>query len=175
MAHYYLTRDLYPVNTWHVVMACKREKSSRAWKTFVLEEENGRKKAVCKQCGLKLAYCGETGNLFSHIDSKHPELSEKSQSLSKKQLTLGTSRKCSAQRSGEITKAIAEFVAADLRPIALVDGSGFKKMMHLLEPDYRVLSRPHITSTCRKMYNNLKEKLLGDLKSKYVSLIVRFS
>ena len=153
-----------------IVLACKHEKSSRAWKTFVLEEENGRNKAVCKHCGLKLAYSGGTGNLLSHIDSKHPELSEKSQSSSGKQLTLATSRKCSAQQSGEITKAIAEFVAADLRPIALVDGSDFKKMMHLLEPDYRVPSLPHITSTCRKMYDNLKEQLLGDLKSKYVSL-----
>jgi hypothetical protein len=150
-------------------MACKREKSSRAWKTFVIEEEDGRKKAVCKQCGLKLAYSGGTGNLLTHIDVKHPELSEKPQS-SGTQLTLATGRKCSAHRSEEITKAIAEFVAADLRPIALIDGKGFKKLMNLLEPDYKVPSRPHITSTCRKMYNNLKEQLLGDLKYKYVSL-----
>ena len=96
--------------------------------------------------------------------------SEKSQLSSGTQLTLATSRKCPAQRSGEIRKAIAEFVVADLCHIALVDGSSFQKTMHLLEPDYRVPSHPHITSTCRKMYGNIKEQLLGDLESKYVSL-----
>ena len=158
------------VNSVIVNMASSSSKRSRVWKTFVLEKVDGRQKAVCKKCGTKLAYSGGTGNLLIHIDTKHPEPSEQPQTSTRRQLTIATGRKCSAQRSGEITKAIAEFVAADLRPIAIIDGTGFKKLMSLLEPDYKVPSRPHITSTCRKMYNNLKEKLLGELKSQYVSL-----
>lgn len=108
-------------------MASKREKSSRAWKTFALQEENGRKKAICRQCGIKLAYSGGTMNLLTHINTKHTELTYKTGVSHRRQLTLTTGHKCSAQRSTDITKAIAEFVAADLRPIATVDGCGFKK------------------------------------------------
>ena len=171
------------VSGWHVVslrmsscelwldqkMVSKHEKNSWAWKTFDIEVGDGRKRAVCNLCKVSLAYSSGTGNLLSHIDTKHPELSSAKSESSGKQLTLATGRKCSAQRSGEITKAIAQLIAIDLRPIATVDGTGFNKLMYLLEPEYRVLSRPHITSTCRKLYNNLKEQLFGELQLSYIS------
>lgn len=40
-------------------------KRSRAWKVFVLEKVDGRQKAVCKKCGVKLAFSGGTGNLLT--------------------------------------------------------------------------------------------------------------
>ena len=58
----------------------------------------------------------------------------------------------------------------DLRPISVVDGQGFTRLLNYLEPGYKVPSRPHVTSICHKMFDSLKEELLAKLDSPYVSL-----
>ena len=77
---------------------------------------------------------------------------------------------CPPERATAITKHIAEFVARDLRPISVVDGQGFTRLLNYLEPGYKVPSRPHVTSICHKMFDSLKEELLAKLDSPYVSL-----
>ena len=64
-----------------------------------------------------------------------------------------------------ITKRIAEFVTRDLRPISVVDGQGFTRLLNFLEPGYKVPSRPHVTSICHKMFDSLMEELLAKLDS----------
>ena len=58
----------------------------------------------------------------------------------------------------------------DLRPISVVDGQGFTRLLNYLESGYKVPSRPHVTSICHKMFDSLKEELLAKLDSPYVSL-----
>ena len=58
----------------------------------------------------------------------------------------------------------------DLRPIAVVDGYGFKALMKMVEPGYTVASRPHVTTTCRREYNLLKEQLIQVVESRHVAL-----
>ena len=56
---------------------------------------------------------------------------------------------------------MAEFVCRDLCPKSTVDGKGFCQLMSFLEPGYKVPSRPHLATTCRRLYTSLKEELLG--------------
>ena len=72
-------------------------------------------------------------------------------------------RKCSAQHASAITDLIAEFVAQDLRPLRVVEGEGFKRLMGYIEPDYKVPSRIHVTSICHKKYDKIKEELFASL------------
>ena len=50
-------------------------------------------------------------------------------------------KKCSLVCSKEINTAIAAFVVFDLRPVAVVDGHGFNRLLNCLEPGYTVPSR----------------------------------
>ena len=56
-----------------------------------------------------------------------------------------------------LTQAVAEFIAKDLRPIAVVDGVGFLNRMHLAEPRYVVPCQATMTD---KMYTDVKKQML---------------
>uniref|UniRef100_A0A1X7T2K1 Uncharacterized protein n=1 Tax=Amphimedon queenslandica TaxID=400682 RepID=A0A1X7T2K1_AMPQE len=45
-------------------------------------------------------------------------------------------KSCSATRSKEITRRIAELVARDLRPISIAESKGFKQLLNFMEPCY---------------------------------------
>ena len=105
---------------------------------------------------------------MNHLKMKHSEQYERARSSEvsrSKQSTLtgGMLWECSAQRAATITDLIAEFVARDLRPLRVVDGEGFKRLMGYIEPDYKVPSRTHVTSVCRKKYDKIKEELFASL------------
>ena len=57
----------------------------------------------------------------------------------------------SSCRAKQITNSLANFVAKDMRPIALVEGSGFIEFMSVVEPNYKIPSRKHIME-CTKNY-----------------------
>ena len=96
-------------------------------------------------------------------------------------LTGGPLHKCSAQRSSAITvhllspficygssainDHLIEFAARDLRPLSIVKGKGFKRLIKCLEPLYKVPSRTHVTTVCHRKSESLKEKLLASLSS----------
>lgn len=157
-------------------------KPSPVWDVFKKTEEtsDGKniKKAMCSLCDEKLAYCGGTSNLSKHIEAKHPETYEKlfgdadTRSGSKKQLSMKSfqQKRCSASRSVEITRHIAEMVSRDLRPVAVVDGPGFIKLLNVLEPGYVVPSRPHIMSILRQQYLSLIEKVRHSIEMKHVAI-----
>ena len=106
-------------------------------------------------------------NLMRHVQAKHPEehkrMSSVAESKNARQTTLtgGIFSKCSPQRSGEITDRIAQFLSLDLRPLSVVEGEGFKRLMAFVEPGYKVPSRTHVTSVCQKIYATLKSELLA--------------
>ena len=119
----------------------------------------------CTLCeDLTLAYSGGT---VHQLETKHP-LSLKHNSIGdgKNQQTLTTFKPCSSERSSDITMAIASFVATDLRPIAVVDGYGFKALMKMVEP-YKCLYPTHTngnsTQTPSSGYHctHLKPSLIG--------------
>ena len=134
----------------------------------VTDGEKDAKRVPCKLCHQQLADGGGTTNLLSHLQAKHPEEYKRctpTQDRSTGRQTSLTSvlRACSPQRAAAITDRIAEFVARDLRPLSIVDGAGFRQLVNYLEPGYKIPSRTHVTSICRKKFISLKEELLATL------------
>ena len=112
------------------------------WQYFTKDKD--RKKAKCQLCSKELAYHSGTTNLREHLMNKHSG-SYKAQDAKRgskdKQGTLPQTfskpKRCSDGRAKEITDRIANFVALDMRPVRVVEGEGFIKMMAYLEPGYK--------------------------------------
>ena len=120
-----------------------------------MKKVNGKdvKRVQCLLCTQQLTD-GGTSNLMNDLQATHLEeykrCTNDSSKSCKTQSTLHRfSRMCPPERATAITKCIAEFVAWDLRPISVVDGQGFTRLMNYLEPGYKVPSRPH------QLYQNL--------------------
>ena len=160
-------------NTWQLSMMSQlKQKRSPVWEYFELVDaiQDGKKikNARCKLCkNTQLAYKGSTTNMINHIQAKHhsayqesfPSSQSSSSSSTKRQATLSlVTKKCSPAHSKDIDELVSDFVARDLRPIAIVDGPGFKNLVHFLEPGYKVPSRTHVMSTLRKKYDALKHE-----------------
>ena len=158
-----------------------RKRTSPVWEFFELMEVDvdGKKtkKAICKLCdGLKLAYGGGTTNLLNHLEAKYP-VSYKNAvpveaSVQKKQTTLGVfqAKTCPPAQANTITALVAEFVSRDLRPLSIVDGKGFQQLLGYMEPGYKVLSRPHVATTCRRLHTSLKEQLIETISSQEIAV-----
>ena len=104
----------------------------------------------------------------THLHSRHPQeykLCTGDDDGKRKQTTIERfTGRCSDKQASEITKHICEFVARDLRPLRVVEGTGFKKLINFLKPRYTIPSRTHITSMCNKKYDTLKQELKQDLE-----------
>ena len=84
------------------------------------------------------------------------------------QQTLETAtRKCSESRSKIISKVLVDVVTTDLRPIAIVEGEGMRRLLLYLEPGYRIPSHKHIGKLLLQKYENAvavsKNKLAQDV------------
>ncbi|KAK6169559.1 hypothetical protein SNE40_020592 [Patella caerulea] len=63
-----------------------------------------------------------------------------------------------------ITRHIGLFIAHDMRPFSVVENTGFKKMVTILEPRYNLPSRTHFaTNVIPRLYSESKEKLSDKL------------
>ena len=125
----------------------------------------GVEKATYRLCSKALVYkpSGMTSNLIKHLTSVHPvqwrqhketnqaEVKVKPKTKSRGPLD-GFVKNLSgpAGCAGQITNSIVEMVALDLRPVSIVNGLGFGRLMHTCEPGYRVPSATHISSLLRK-------------------------
>ena len=58
---------------------------------------------------------------------------------------------------------IADFVVLDLRPVAVVDGHGFIRLLNCLEPGYTVPSRTFVMNSLKQQYSVMKQKLQESL------------
>ncbi len=125
----------------------------------------------CKLCptpGTTLAYHGGTTCMKNHLASHHKkEYASLASDGTKSQPTIQPflkSKDCSTERANKITRLIAEMVVRDLRPINIVEGDGFTRLLNFLEPYYKVPSHTHITKVCRDLYTEQKEKLKEDIE-----------
>ena len=62
-------------------------------------------------------------------------------------------------RVQELTTAIAEFVARDLRPVSPIDSEGFLHLMEVAEPQYVVTCHRTVDSCLDKMYCAVKAQV----------------
>ena len=82
-------------------------------------------KVRCITCGNIYAYQGGTTNLRNHLMAKHSIIYTADSKSSKKSLTMQSKldfkhRKCSEEKSQEITYHILYMICADLRPFRMV-------------------------------------------------------
>ena len=156
---------------------------SPLWKYFgfVIDESGDKvnKKAVrCRICQREVGYSGNTTNLRQHMDKWHKDISMSGESsVQGLQITMDEFVKQKPQymsssscRAKQITNSLANFVAKDMCPIALVEGSGFIEFMSVVEPNYKIPSRKHIMEVLHGMYKELHCKVMEDLtKAQWVS------
>ena len=82
-----------------------------------------------------------------------------------------TKTTCSVIRENKITQLIADFVAQDTRPAAVVEGAGFKKLLNYLEPGYKIPSAVHLVTCLQKRYSQVKSTVQRKLEEvNYISL-----
>ena len=126
-------------------------------------------------------YTGGTSNLMHHLEAKHPNEYCKAKSkesgdesdkpLKQTSLPVRPSvKRCSLAHSKEINTAIADFVVLDLRPIAVVDGCGFNKLLTCLEPGYIVPSRKFVMNSLKQRYSVMKQKLQESLSVRILAV-----
>lgn len=109
--------------------------------------------------------------MLKHLASQHPTQSQRQQqgatsSEPKRHGPLDVFVKhttCPAGRAGQLTSAIVGMVA--LRPVSIVNGVGFKRLMNVAEPGYSVPSKTHITTLLRKKHAEGRSRLTTALSS----------
>lgn len=143
---------------------------SPVWDYFDINATQQR--ACCRLCAKALVYKaagGTTSNLLKHMSTYHSlvwdkkkEAASASGSKSRQAGPLDCFVKrttCPAGRAGMLTDAIVDMVALDLRPVGIVDGRGFRRLMSVAEPAYRVPSRTHISSLLKRKHQDGLSKL----------------
>lgn len=150
---------------------------SKVWTHFGFYKLQGKveldmSKTVCRLCHGQLSYCGNTTNMTAHIARHHPEKKieldqAKRRPLATVQQTLdSTLHKLPAgsEKAQRITTSIAHFICKDLRPYSVVENTGFRNMIHTLDPRYIIPSRKYFSQTAipeiyREVMAEVKQKL----------------
>ncbi|XP_048020934.1 E3 SUMO-protein ligase ZBED1-like [Megalobrama amblycephala] len=131
------------------------------------ENELDKSKAICKACQMEVKYCGNTTNLRNHMMRHHQDIISKpatgpQQMTLKQTLQLPTN----SERSVKITEAIAGFICKDMRPYSVVENVGFRRLMKVMEPNYVIVSRKHLSEeVIPNMYQTVKDGVVCKLKT----------
>ncbi|KAJ7313776.1 hypothetical protein JRQ81_005461 [Phrynocephalus forsythii] len=126
-------------------------------------------KIICKLCGVRLSYSGNTTNLRQHLVYKHRgeynQLVGTSNTVLNKGTVLGTGEFAAPRPPdpSRTTRAVADFIVLDLMPVEVVEGEGFGQMLGVLDPSYKPPNAASLAHTVLKdMYTQAKGKI-GDL------------
>ena len=160
--------------------------TSLVWKHFGFPVDDKGKivkdsKVVCKLCNQKIAHGGGTTNLRTHLKAKHrsmfdqlfPSSSSENQSSIDAFLHPDSVRKLpsNSARVIQLTDAIVDFISIDLRPVSVVDGHGFLKLMHVAEPQFSVPCRKTVMDVIERKYTELKRNVRGSISGEhYITL-----
>lgn len=123
---------------------------------------------VCRKCHTTINYnSGNTTNMTTHSRRHHPDAKiggtkqkQGATTTHRLQTLPGAFREPLAhdsKRAKEIDRAIATFIAVDMRPFSVVENAGFQDMLRTLEPRYKIPSRTYFTDTVvPALYNKTK-------------------
>lgn len=162
------------------------KKTSKLWNHFSISSGDPTK-VVCLHCNRTISRGKKTTNLgtsclFRHMQRFHGHVLENNGSISGevssaeiavKQELMDTS---TYEENNEkfddchpvakkITRLIAEMLALDLQPSAVVENVGLNRLLEYLQPQYSVPTSSYFTSTAiPEMYESVKEVVLAHLK-----------
>ncbi|MEE6482546.1 hypothetical protein FKM82_013277 [Ascaphus truei] len=133
-------------------------------------------KIICKLCGVRLSYSGNTTNLRQHLIYKHRreynelvgtqgavvDPQKNIDSVSPRDLA---SRAVAAPTVGRTTKAVADFIVRDLMPVEIIEGEGFTQMLSILDPNYKLPAASFLAhSILQEMHIQAKLKVVELVK-----------
>ncbi|XP_041752688.2 zinc finger BED domain-containing protein 4-like [Coregonus clupeaformis] len=163
------------------------KKTSKLWNHFSISHSDPTK-VVCLHCSRTISRGKKTTNLgtsclFRHMQRFHGNVLESNSTISGdvpsaeihvKHELMDTSSVYdeNCERFDEyhpvakkITKLVAEMLALDLQPSALVENTGLNRLLEYLQPQYSLPSSSYFTSTAiPDMYERVKEVVLTHLK-----------
>lgn len=164
------------------------KKTSKLWNHFSISPADPTK-VVCLHCSRTISRGKKTTNLgtsclFRHMQRFHGHVLESNNTISGdvpsaeirvKQELMDTSvyeTEQTRERFDEhhpvakkITKLIAELLALDLQPSAMVENAGLNRLLEYLQPQYSLPPSSYFTSTAiPDMYERVKDVVLTHLK-----------
>ncbi|XP_067438029.1 zinc finger BED domain-containing protein 4 [Thunnus thynnus] len=164
------------------------KKTSKLWNHFSISPADPTK-VVCLHCSRTISRGKKTTNLgtsclFRHMQRFHGHVLENNNTISGdvpsaevhvKQELMDTSvyeTEQTRERFDEhhpvakkITKLIAEMLALDLQPSAMVENAGLNRLLEYLQPQYSLPPSSYFTSTAiPDMYERVKDVVLTHLK-----------
>ncbi|XP_015243699.1 PREDICTED: uncharacterized protein LOC107093257 isoform X1 [Cyprinodon variegatus] len=156
-----------------------------AWLFFGLEPDPtgrplDRNMAVCKLCMERVSCGGGAADLQNHLTLKHhlkPRDITKDRVLATGQRIVPVMPPTSLHSSpptatsAKVINAIASFIIRDLQSPTLVEGKGFKQLLHTLLPSYKEsLTSQHLLHLLRDHHIKAKISLIQQLKRRTSSL-----
>ncbi|KAM4523335.1 zinc finger BED domain-containing protein 4 [Fundulus diaphanus] len=164
------------------------KKTSKLWNHFSISNSDPTK-VVCLHCSRTISRGKKTTNLgtsclFRHMQRFHGHFLESNRTISGdvpsaevrvKQEAVEAAvyqPEQSCQRFDEhhpvakkITRLIAEMLALDLQPSAMVENAGLNRLLEFLQPQYSLPPSSYFTSTAiPEMYEKVKDVVLTHLK-----------
>ncbi|XP_073336702.1 zinc finger BED domain-containing protein 4 isoform X1 [Pagrus major] len=164
------------------------KKTSKLWNHFSISPADPTK-VVCLHCSRTISRGKKTTNLgtsclFRHMQRFHGHVLESNNTISGdvpsaeihvKQELMDTSVYETEQTherfdehhpvAKKITKLIAEMLALDLQPSAMVENAGLNRLLEYLQPQYSLPPSSYFTSTAiPDMYERVKDVVLTHLK-----------
>ncbi|XP_072233596.1 zinc finger BED domain-containing protein 4 isoform X2 [Leuresthes tenuis] len=164
------------------------KKTSKLWNHFSISPADPTK-VVCLHCSRTISRGKKTTNLgtsclFRHMQRFHGHVLESNKTISGdvpsaeihvKQEVMETSVYETEQHcerfdehhpvAKKITKLIAEMLALDLQPSAVVENAGLNRLLEYLQPQYSLPPSSYFTSTAiPDMYERVKDVVLTHLK-----------
>ncbi|XP_047434474.1 uncharacterized protein LOC125004127 isoform X2 [Mugil cephalus] len=132
--------------------------------------------AVCKLCVEHVSCAGGTVDLQNHLTNKHHirprDNKDRTLTLAQQRsqpamLTSGLVSTFPLLMSAQVTDAITNFLVMDLQAPVLVEGEGFKKLIHTLLPSCKELPSPcQLESLLKDYHTKGKASLAKHLRKK---------
>lgn len=164
------------------------KKTSKLWNHFSISPIDPTK-VICLHCSRTISRGKKTTNLgtsclFRHMQRFHGHVLESNNTISGDMPSAGIQVKQETMNSSlyeieepperfdedhpvakKITKLLAEMLALDLQPSAVVENAGLNRLLEYLQPRYSLPSSSYFTSTAiPDMYEKVKDVVLTHLK-----------
>ncbi|XP_028324388.1 zinc finger BED domain-containing protein 4-like [Gouania willdenowi] len=121
----------------------RKRRSSYAWDYFEMTSNN---KVKCLHCGQELSYSNNTSSMLRHYRAIH----EPEEAAKRAETNRGP-------RKVKVDKALIGMIIKDSQPFSIVEDVGFRELVHVLDPGYRLPNRKSLKAMVEMKYLEAKE------------------